>query len=159
MFLICQLTSEDIKQHHLPTSSFPRCLLHLPFASGCAEISMGGCTDGYYGHKSPQAVCLRRSLVRRSLDWCRHSVLTGALSRSQHCASSSHRAKFCWVQCCFTSTETSELLGNTGPHTSTFTQLLSSPCVRFSVALRPQRPQGLLGTGSPGRTLRLSHIS
>ena len=29
----------------------------------------------------------------------------------------------------------------------------------FSVALRPQRPYGLLGTGSPGRPPRLSHSS
>ena len=31
--------------------------------------------------------------------------------------------------------------------------------VKFSVALRPQKPSGLLGTGSPGRLLRLSHSS
>ena len=31
--------------------------------------------------------------------------------------------------------------------------------VKFSVALRPQRPQGLLGTASPGRPPRLSHSS
>ena len=30
---------------------------------------------------------------------------------------------------------------------------------KFSVALHPQRPSGLLGTGSPGRPLRLSHSS
>ena len=29
--------------------------------------------------------------------------------------------------------------------------------VRFSLALRPQKPSGLLGTGSPGRPPRLSH--
>ena len=29
----------------------------------------------------------------------------------------------------------------------------------FSVALRSQKPQGLLGTGSPGRPTRLSHSS
>ena len=29
----------------------------------------------------------------------------------------------------------------------------------FSAALRPQRPYGLLGTGSPGRPPRLSHSS
>ena len=32
-------------------------------------------------------------------------------------------------------------------------------CPAFSVALRPQRPYGLLGTGSPGRPPRLSHSS
>ena len=31
--------------------------------------------------------------------------------------------------------------------------------VQFNVALRPQRPQGLLGTESPGRPPRLSHSS
>ena len=30
---------------------------------------------------------------------------------------------------------------------------------KFNVALRPQRPLGLLGTGSPGRPPRLSHNS
>ena len=30
---------------------------------------------------------------------------------------------------------------------------------KFSVALRPQRPQGLLGTWSPGRPPRISHSS
>ena len=30
---------------------------------------------------------------------------------------------------------------------------------KFIVVLRPQRPDGLLGTGSPGRTPRLSHSS
>ena len=44
--------------------------------------------------------------------------------------------------------------------TSTFTQLLSSEDhsgteFKFSVALRPRRPLGLLGTGSPGRPPRL----
>ena len=31
--------------------------------------------------------------------------------------------------------------------------------IRFSVALHPQKPSGVLGTGSPGRSLRLSHSS
>ena len=31
--------------------------------------------------------------------------------------------------------------------------------VKFNVALRPQRPYGLLWTGSPGRPPRLSHSS
>ena len=31
--------------------------------------------------------------------------------------------------------------------------------VKFSVALRPQRPYGLLGPGNPGRPSRLSHSS
>ena len=37
-------------------------------------------------------------------------------------------------------------------------QVVAKP-VWFSVALRPQRPYGLLGTGSPGRSPRLSHSS
>ena len=62
------------------------------------------------------------------------------------------------VQCCFTSTETVGAIGDGEPRTSTstFTQLLSSE-IQFNVALRPQRPWGLLRTGSPGRPLRLSH--
>ena len=47
--------------------------------------------------------------------------------------------------------------------TSTLTQLLSSDfCQRiffYYGVLRPQRPYGLLGTGSPGRPPRLSHSS
>ena len=43
--------------------------------------------------------------------------------------------------------------------TSTFTQLLSSEILQFSIALRPQRPYGLSGTGSPGRPSPLSHSS
>ena len=42
--------------------------------------------------------------------------------------------------------------------TLSLTQLLSSE-FKFSAALRPQRPYGLLGTGSPGRPPRLSHSS
>ena len=51
------------------------------------------------------------------------------------------------VQRCFTSTETVLRTirdGEPGTAASTFTQLLSSELrARFSVALRPQRPQGL----------------
>ena len=36
---------------------------------------------------------------------------------------------------------------------------LSQKFVWFSVALRPHKPQGLLGTGSPGGPPRLSHSS
>ena len=43
--------------------------------------------------------------------------------------------------------------------TPTLTQLLSSVQSTFSVASRPQRPQGLLWTGNPGRPHRLSHTS
>ena len=43
--------------------------------------------------------------------------------------------------------------------TSTFTQLLSSEGLTFSVLYCPQRLWGLLGTKSPGRPLRLSHSS
>ena len=65
-----------------------------------------------------------------------------------------------FVQCCFTSTETVRTIRNKESRTSTssLTQLLSSE-FEFNVALRPQRPQGLLGTGSPGRPPRLSHNS
>ena len=55
------------------------------------------------------------------------------------------------VQCCFTSTETVRTVrdGEPGTSTSTFTHLLYSVlCLQFSVALRPQRPYGLLGTGA-----------
>ena len=84
------------------------------------------------------------------------------------------------VQCCFTSTETIRTSMDAEPRTatstfthllnseihttssdghSTFTQLLSSEILQFSVALRPQRPEGLLGTGSPGRSPPPSHSS
>ena len=57
---------------------------------------------------------------------------------------------------------TGNLLGSGEPRTSspTFTQLLSSEDLsvsQFNVALRPQRPYGLLGTWSPGRPPRLPH--
>ena len=42
--------------------------------------------------------------------------------------------------------------------TLNLTQLLSSE-FKLSAALRPQRPYGLFGTGSPGRSPRLSHTS
>ena len=55
------------------------------------------------------------------------------------------------VQCGFTSTETVRTIRGGEPRTatSTFTQLLSSDLLQFklSVALSPQRPQGLLGKG------------
>ena len=46
------------------------------------------------------------------------------------------------VQCCFTSIETIRTIrdGEPRPATSTFTQLLTSETVQFSVALCPQRP-------------------
>ena len=64
------------------------------------------------------------------------------------------------VQCCFTSPETIRLIRDGEPRTatSTFSQLLSTVrCPFFSVASRPQRPYGLLWTGSPGRPPRLLH--
>ena len=66
------------------------------------------------------------------------------------------------VHCCFTSRETFCTIRDGEPRTaaSTVTHLLSSDTdtkFRFSVALRPQKPLGLLGTGSPGRPPRLSH--
>ena len=68
-------------------------------------------------------------------------------------------AKAVQAQCGITSTETARTLRDGEPTTaiSTFTQLLSSDKGRFSVALRPQKPSGLLGTGSPWRTPRLSN--
>ena len=61
----------------------------------------------------------------------------------------------CSVQCCFTSTETIRTIRDGEPRTSTstLTHLLSSVALyfKFIFALRPQRPYGLLGTGSPGR--------
>ena len=52
----------------------------------------------------------------------------------------------------------------TKQRTATFTQLITSvDCLPSSsclnVAIRPQRPYGLLGTGSPGHPPRLSHSS
>ena len=49
------------------------------------------------------------------------------------------------VQCCFTSTETVQTIRDVSP--------------LFSVALHPQRPYRLLGTGRPGRAPLLSHSS
>ena len=68
-----------------------------------------------------------------------------------------------FFKCCFTFTETVRTIRDgrePRTATSTFTQLLSSECLNScfcfcfsSVALRAQRPyQGLLGTGSPGRS-------
>ena len=66
----------------------------------------------------------------------------------------------CSIQCCFTSIETVQTIWGGEPRTSTstFTQLLSSE-FKFKVALRPQRPYRLLGTGSLGRPPRLSQTS
>ena len=60
---------------------------------------------------------------------------------------------FTHVQCCFIFTETIRTIRDGEPRTvtSTFTQF------KFSVVSRPQKPYGLLGTGSPGRPPRLSH--
>ena len=54
-----------------------------------------------------------------------------------------------FVQCCFTYTETIRTVRDGEPRTSTstFTQLLSP--FKFNVALRPQRPYGLLRDGEP----------
>ena len=67
------------------------------------------------------------------------------------------------VQCCFTSTETVGLLG-TGAQDGhldfhTAPELWSLCVSLFGIALRPQKPSGLLWAGSPGRPLRLSHSS
>ena len=63
----------------------------------------------------------------------------------------------------FTSTETIRHLRDEEPWTatSTFTQFLSSEyrVFKFSVALRAQRPYGLLGTRNPGLPPRLLHSS
>ena len=58
----------------------------------------------------------------------------------------------------FTSTETTRTIKDGEPRTatSTFTMLKSSV---LQCCLRPQKPQGLLRTGSPGRPPRLSHSS
>ena len=68
------------------------------------------------------------------------------------------------VQCCFTSTDTRTISG--GEHRTyilTFTQLLSSVALEFQVQVQccftSTEIQELLGTGSPGRTSRLSHSS
>ena len=65
------------------------------------------------------------------------------------------------VECCFTSTETVGLLG-TGAQ-DVHLDFHTAPALRvvlsFNVALRPQRPYGLLGTESPGRPPRLPHSS
>ena len=67
------------------------------------------------------------------------------------------------LQCCFMCTEILRTISNGEPRTSTstFTQLLSSGANTrlFNDTLRPQRPYGLFGTGSPGRPPRLSHSS
>ena len=73
----------------------------------------------------------------------------------------------CSFQCCFTSLETIRLSRDGESRTATSTlshSFLSSALpVRlflcFNVALRPQKPSGLIGTGSPGRPPRLSHSS
>ena len=68
------------------------------------------------------------------------------------------------VQCCFMSTETTKTVRDGEPgwpprlsHSSCALCLSLSTVFKFSVALRPQRPYGLLGTGSPGWPPRLSH--
>ena len=74
-----------------------------------------------------------------------------------HTLSSEHKR---FVQCCFTSTETIRTIRDGEPRTATsiFTHWALKPW-KFSVALRPQRLYGLLGTGSPGRPPRLSRSS
>ena len=81
-----------------------------------------------------------------------HQLLPSSLTLTLECT-------LLLVQCSFTSTENTGIIRDGEPRTatSTFTQLLCSEILQFSVALRPQRPQGLLGTGSPGRPSRLSH--
>ena len=66
-----------------------------------------------------------------------------------------------FVKCCFTSTETSETRrGAQDDHVDFHTAPeLCRSNVCFSVVLRPQKPSGLFGTGSPGRPPRLSHSS
>ena len=70
----------------------------------------------------------------------------------------------CWVQCRFTSTESVRTVRDGEPRISTLTfitQLMSCDLSLSlsSVALRPQRPYGLLRTGNPGRPPPLSHSS
>ena len=67
------------------------------------------------------------------------------------------------VQCCCTSTETIPTIRDVGTQ-DVHLDFHTAPelwgenvAFKFSVALRPQRPYGLLGTGSPGRPPRLSH--
>ena len=64
------------------------------------------------------------------------------------------------VKCCFTSTEIIQTIRDREPRTSisTFTQLLNSESLsflKFSVALRPQRPYGLLGAGRGAQDVHL----
>ena len=70
-------------------------------------------------------------------------------------------AQWFLIQCCFTDTVTVRTIRDGEPRTSTstFTQLPSSAESSFSVALRPQRPYGLFGTGNPGRPPQLLHSS
>ena len=76
-----------------------------------------------------------------------------------------HRDRTDYVQCCFTSTETVQTIRDVEPivqccFTSTETvQTIRDVSPLFSVALHPQRPYRLLGTGRPGRAPLLSHSS
>ena len=66
------------------------------------------------------------------------------------------------IQCCATSTETVRIIRDGVPRaaTSTFTApALRTSGFKFNVALRPQRPYGLLVNGSQGRLPRLSPSS
>ena len=60
---------------------------------------------------------------------------------------------------CFTSTETITEEQGRGAQDGHLDFHTAPELHVFYVALRPQRPQGLLGTGSPGRPPPLSHSS
>ena len=64
------------------------------------------------------------------------------------------------LQCSFMSAETVWTVRDGEPRTSTstFAQLLSSEDLSLNVSLRPQRPYGLLGAGSPGCPRRLRTV-
>ena len=69
----------------------------------------------------------------------------------------------CLFLCCFMSTQTTRLIRNGEPETDTsiltntqFPNSVENQLACFNVPLRPQKPHGLLGTGSPRQTPQLS---
>ena len=108
-------------------------------------------------------LCKHRPIPRRRQgNWKSQSCIAAYTATESVPDCGPHRPVRVQVQCGFTATEIVRTTrdGKSRTATSTFTHTHSSWALtlrKFSVTLRPQRPLGLLGTGSPRRPPRLSH--